>query len=168
MVRLVLLFSMLSVVDPTSTNPTLVKSVQHPSTNPTVVDTLCAPKNGKLTLLIEAMIWVESRGDDSAYCKKEEAVGCLQIRPIMLLECNRILALQKSKLEYALEDRWSREKSIEIFYVVNQHYNKTNSHELIARLWNGGPAWPNKINTRKYWNKVYRRLKKISKEHVHK
>ena len=164
MVRLVLLFSMLSVVDPTSTNPTLVKSVQHPSTNPTVVDTLCAPKNGKLTLLIEAMIWVESRGDDSAYCKKEEAVGCLQIRPIMLLECNRILALQKSKLEYALEDRWSREKSIEIFYVVNQHYNKTNSHELIARLWNGGPAWPNKINTRKYWNKVYRRFKKISKK----
>ena len=164
MVRLVLLFSMLSVVDPTSTNPTLVKSVQHPSTNPTVVDTLCAPKNGKLTLLIEAMIWVESRGDDSAYCKKEEAVGCLQIRPIMLLECNRILALQKSKLEYALVDRWNRGKSIEMFYVVNQHYNKTNSHELIARLWNGGPAWPNKINTRKYWNKVYRRLKKISKD----
>ena len=127
-------------------------------------DSSYVSKDRELTLLIEAMIWVESRGNDSAYCKKEEAVGCLQIRPIMLLECNRILALQKSKLEYSLEDRWSREKSIEIFYVVNQHYNKTNSHELIARLWNGGPAWPNKINTKKYWKKVCRRLKKISKE----
>ena len=34
--------------------------------------------------LIQAMIMVESEGNDSAYAKKEEAVGCLQIRPIMV------------------------------------------------------------------------------------
>ena len=36
--------------------------------------------------LIDAMILVESSGNDSAYCKSEEAVGCLQMRPIMLHE----------------------------------------------------------------------------------
>ena len=55
--------------------------------------------------LIEAMIMVESRGNDSAYSKKEEAVGCLQIRPIMVREVNRILEIQKSDLRYTLDDR---------------------------------------------------------------
>ena len=70
----------------------------------------------KIKPLIEAMILVESGGNDSAYCKKEEAVGCLQIRPIMLKECNRVLELQNSNKRYKLHDRWSREKSIEIFH----------------------------------------------------
>ena len=117
-----------------------------------------------VTPLIEAMIWVESRGDDSAYCKREEAVGCLQIRPIMLRECNRILGIQKSELEYALEDRWSREKSIEIFHIVNSYHNKNNTYEAIARSWNGGPTWAQKSNTKKYWRKVNRQLKKLKKE----
>ena len=74
----------------------------------------------KIEPLIEAMILVESEGNDSAYCKKEEAVGCLQIRPIMLKECNRVLELQNSNKRYKLHDRWSREKSIEIFHIINQ------------------------------------------------
>jgi hypothetical protein len=114
--------------------------------------------------LIEAMIWVESRGDDSAYCKREDAVGCLQIRPIMLRECNRILGIQKSELEYALEDRWSREKSIEIFHIVNSYHNKNNTYEAIARSWNGGSTWAQKSNTKKYWRKVNRQLKKQQKD----
>ena len=60
--------------------------------------------------MIQAMIMVESEGNDSAYHKGEKAAGCLQIRPIMVREVNRILKIQKSELEYALEDRWSREK----------------------------------------------------------
>ena len=160
MIRLVLLtFSILSVsFSKKDKLNVIILPREEIKIESVTADSSYVSKDKELTLLIEAMIWVESRGNDSAYCKKEEAVGCLQIRPIMLLECNRILALHKSKLEYSLEDRWSREKSIEIFYVVNQHYNKTNSHELIARLWNGGPKWTNKINTRKYWNKVYRRF----------
>lgn len=114
--------------------------------------------------LIQAMIMVESRGNDSAYHKGEKAVGCLQIRPIMVREVNRILGIQKSELEYALEDRWSREKSIEIFHIVNSYHNKNNTYEAIARSWNGGPAWAQKSNTKKYWRKVNRQLKKLKKE----
>jgi hypothetical protein len=118
----------------------------------------------KIKPLIEAMILVESGGNDSAYCKKEEAVGCLQIRPIMLKECNRVLELQNSNKRYKLHDRWSREKSIEIFHIINQFHNKEATHEEIARFWNGGPKWSDKSGTKRYWSKVKRKLKKLLKE----
>jgi len=114
--------------------------------------------------LISAMILVESGGNDSAYCKSEEAVGCLQIRPIMLRECNRILKLKKSSKRYTLVDRWDRVKSIEIFHIVNQHHNKIGTYEAIARSWNGGPKWAKKSNTKRYWRKVKRQIKKLVKE----
>lgn len=118
----------------------------------------------KVEPLIKAMILVESNGNDSAYCKKEEAVGCLQIRPIMVKECNRILKLQKSSKRYNLLDRWSRKKSIEIFHIVNQYHNKDATYEQIARFWNGGPKWFEKGDTKRYWGKVRYNLKKLSKK----
>ena len=113
--------------------------------------------------LIEAMIMVESRGNDSAYSKKEEAVGCLQIRPIMVREVNRILEIQKSDLRYTLDDRWSREKSIEMFHIVNGYHNKNSTYEEIARAWNGGPNWAEKSLTKRYWKRVQKQLKKQEK-----
>ena len=113
--------------------------------------------------LIQAMIMVESEGNDSAYCKKEEAVGCLQIRPIMVREVNRVLKIQNSELEYTLEDRWSREKSIEMFHIVNGYHNKNSTYEEIARAWNGGPNWFKKSLTKRYWKRVQKQLKKQQK-----
>lgn len=121
----------------------------------------------KMKPLVDAMILVESNNNDSAYCKSEEAVGCLQIRPIMLRECNRILELQKSKKRYTLNDRWSRIKSIEIFHIVNKHHNKKGVYEEIARFWNGGPKWSEKSGTETYWTKVKHKLKKLSKKNEH-
>ena len=114
--------------------------------------------------LIQAMIMVESRGNDSAYHKGEKAAGCLQIRPIMVREVNRILDIQKSELEYTLEDRWSREKSIEMFHIVNNHHNKNSTYEEIARAWNGGPNWFKKSLTKRYWKRVQKQLKKQQKD----
>ena len=87
------------------------------------------PKNN----LIEAIIYVESRGDVNAHNVSENAVGCLQIRPIMLREVNRLLGCNK----YKLADRWNKVKSIEMFNVIKEHTtNPTN--EKLARNWNGG------------------------------
>jgi hypothetical protein len=113
--------------------------------------------------LIQAMIMVESEGNDSAYHKGEKAAGCLQIRPIMVREVNRILDIQKSDLEYTLEDRWSREKSIEMFHIVNGYHNKNSTYEEIARAWNGGPNWFKKGLTKRYWKRVQKQLKKQKK-----
>ena len=108
--------------------------------------------------LVEALIWVESRGNDSAFHKGENAVGCLQIRPIMVKEVNRVLDLQGSDNIYTLEDRWSRTKSIEMFNVIADYYHETSSYEKIARCWNGGPKGLQKKQTKKYWRKVQKRL----------
>ena len=114
--------------------------------------------------LIQAMIMVESEGNDSAYHKGEKAAGCLQIRPIMVREVNRILDIQNSELEYTLEDRWSREKSIEMFHIVNGYHNKNSTYEEIARAWNGGPNWFKKSLTKRYWKRVQKQLKKQQKD----
>jgi len=103
--------------------------------------------------LVNAIIHVESRGDTLAHNIKEDAVGVLQIRPIMVKEVNRILRFDK----YTLQDRWDKQKSIEMFNVIRQHTpNPTN--EKIARNWNGGPNGYRKNSTLKYWQKVQQQL----------
>tara|TARA_R110000764_G_scaffold737_5_gene2747 strand:+ start:460 stop:867 length:408 start_codon:yes stop_codon:yes gene_type:complete len=103
--------------------------------------------------LIDAIIHVESRGDSMAYNVGEDAVGVLQIRPIMMREVNRLLKENK----YTLDDRWSKSKSIEMFNVIKAHTtNPTN--ERLARNWNGGWNGYKKKSTLKYWNKVKTQL----------
>ena len=103
--------------------------------------------------LIEAIIYVESRGDIKAHNISEDAVGCLQIRPIMLREVNRLLGYNK----YKLADRWNKAKSIEMFNVIKDHTtNPTN--EKLARNWNGGWNGYKKQSTLKYWHKVKQQL----------
>lgn len=103
--------------------------------------------------LIDAIIHVESRGDSMAYNKREDAVGVLQIRPIMVREVNRLLGYDK----YKLSDRWNVAKSKEMFNVIKAHTtNPTN--ERLARNWNGGWNGYKKKSTLKYWQKVKTQL----------
>jgi len=99
--------------------------------------------------LLNAVMAVESNFDTMAYNAKENAAGCLQIRPIMVREVNRLLGEDK----YTLKDRWSKAKSIEMFNVIRSHL-KGASDEQIARTWNGGYNGNNIPETLQYWNKV--------------
>ena len=111
----------------------------------------------KRDLLLEAMIVVESNGNDSCIGDRNlgrPSVGCLQIRPIMVREVNRILRKQKIKKKYTLNDRYSRNKSIEMFYIWRDYHHSEDSDEVIARCWNGGPKGWKKKSTRYYWIKV--------------
>ena len=107
-----------------------------------------------IKLLIHSMIYVESRGNDSSYCEKENAVGCLQIRPIMVKEVNRFLKKMDKTLRYTLKDRWSRERSIEMFRLWYNYRHTESTLEIIARSWNGGPRGPKRMSTLNYWKKV--------------
>jgi len=99
--------------------------------------------------LIAAIIQVESGGDTLAYNSKEDAVGCLQIRPIMVREVNRLLG----KDSFKLKDRWSKAKSIQMFNILRSHL-KGATDEQIARTWNGGYNGKNIPETLQYWIKV--------------
>jgi len=111
----------------------------------------------KRDILLEAIIVVESNGNDSCIGDRNlgrPSVGCLQIRPIMVREVNRILRKQKIKKKYKLKDRYSRKKSIEMFYIWKDYHHSEDSDEVIARCWNGGPKGWKKKSTNYYWAKV--------------
>jgi|TARA_B110000908_G_scaffold130266_1_gene153144 hypothetical protein len=112
--------------------------------------------------LLSALIFVESRGNDSAIGDKHlvgnEAVGALQIRPIMVREVNRICKIIGSHQHFALKDRFDRNKSIHMFMIWKDYHHKNDSDETIARNWNGGPKGYKKDRTVKYWNKIEKQL----------
>ena len=112
--------------------------------------------------LLSALIFVESRGNDSAIGDKHlvgnEAVGALQIRPIMVREVNRICKIIGSHQHFALKDRFDRNKSIHMFMIWKDYHHKNDSDETIARNWNDGPKGYKKDRTVKYWNKIEKQL----------
>ena len=111
-------------------------------------------KINKPKSLVDVLILVESAGNERAYNKKENAVGCLQIRPIMVREVNRILRKQNSKQRFTKEDRWDCGLSKEMFYIWRDYHHQISNDEIIARNWNGGPRGYKKRSTEHYWHKV--------------
>lgn len=82
-------------------------------------------------LFIEAIIEKESSNNDLAIGAKND-VGCLQLTPIYVQECNCILGYDK----YSLEDRFNRQKSIEMFNVMNSRYNPNKDFHMALKLHN--------------------------------
>ncbi len=110
------------------------------------------------TPVINAIIEVESEGRHDAVDKSGKSCGIMQITPILVKDCNRILELKKSKKRYSLNDRFSISKSKEMFLLYQSFYNSKNSVELAIRSWNGGAHYT-KRGTQRYFEKVMKRLK---------
>lgn len=111
--------------------------------------------------LINALIYVESRGIDSAIGDKhlgEPSVGVLQLRPIMVREVNRILKIQGKIKRFKLKDRFDRQESIRMFMVWKSYHHPDDNIEKIARNWNGGPRGYRYDRTLPYWVKVQKQL----------
>lgn len=107
--------------------------------------------------LILALIAIESGGNDMATGRAEEA-GCLQIRPIVVQD------LQRLGHRYTMADRLDRHKSIQMCRIYIAHYatparlGHQPDMEDMARIWHGGPDGWRKPHTRAYWLKVRRYL----------
>ena len=111
--------------------------------------------------LINALIYVESRGNDSAIGDvhlETPSIGALQIRPVMVREVNRILKIMGSTQRYKLKDRFDRQSSIEMFLFWKNYHHPEDGFEEIARCWNGGPRGLKDKRTEKYWIKVQKQL----------
>lgn len=89
-------------------------------------------------IFIEAVIWKESKGAEDCIGDSGKAVGVLQIHPIMVREANRILAMKDATKAnyYKYDDRYSREKSIEIFKIVQDYHNKSHDFDRALQIWN--------------------------------
>lgn len=130
------------------------------STPPREAVQLESNKNGCIDSrdeLIAAIIHVESTGNSDAVGDTHldvPSIGCMQIRPIMVREVNRILKKSGSEKRFKLKDRKDRDKSIEMFNIWADAYHGDSSFEKMARNWNGGPKGYKKPRTEEYWAKV--------------
>ena len=109
--------------------------------------------------IMDAIIQVESRGNAKAHNPNGDCAGILQIVPILVKECNQILAKRKSKKRYTLGDRYNVSKSKEMFILLQEHFNPEHNVEKAIRCWNSGfyGNWRNRSgeyykNVMKYYN----------------
>lgn len=85
---------------------------------------------------VEAIIWKESRGNEMCVGDSGKAVGVLQIHPVMVREANRILRMRGEDEKFTYEDRYSKEKSIEIFNVIQDYHNEDHDFMRALQIWN--------------------------------
>ena len=101
--------------------------------------------------VMKAIIQVESGGNPSV--KSGCYVGILQLSPIAVRECNKILGKRK----YTYNDRYNPEKSKEMWWIIQEYHNPEGNIEKAIRLWNGGPRY-SKRKTERYYRKVLKTL----------
>ena len=105
--------------------------------------------------VMDAIIKVESEGNPNAV--SGNSVGVMQITPILVRECNNVLKKMKSNKRYTLDDRYSVEKSKEMFLLIQKYFNPENNVEKAIRSWNGGMKYSIRA-TNKYYKKVLARM----------
>lgn len=109
--------------------------------------------------VMEAIIQVESGGN--RFAKSGKSVGPMQITPICVKEVNLYLKQLNIKKAYTLKDRFSVEKSKEIFLLIQKRHNPKNNVERAIRAWNGGLKFCKK-GTQRYYEKVIRLMNKTT------
>ena len=93
--------------------------------------------------LINAIIEVESEGKSDAVNDRSGATGVIQLMPIAIEDCNRIIGKKK----YVLNDRYSKDRSIEIFNIIQRHYNPQHDIHKAIKIQNpnGGKRYETKV-----------------------
>ncbi len=108
------------------------------------------------TPLITVISKLESGGNPKA--RNGQYIGILQISPGLVNVCNNILKSKGSSDRFTLNDRYSKEKSIQMFTLFMERYNPTNCIDKAIRMWKGGTRYSIKA-TQSYVNRVMRLLK---------
>ncbi len=115
-------------------------------------------------ILISAMIQVESEGNVNAYNKEEDAVGCLQIRPIYIQDLNRFSSKAWNHHDMYDEAEARMACAEYLRYYGNQIRRielREPTFEDLARIHNSGPMGYTKQCSEIYWSKVSVELDKL-------
>ena len=115
----------------------------------------CSTYSRDWSAVVSAIAQVESEGNARAV--NGDAVGLLQIRPILVKDVNRILKMRKSTRRYTLTDRYCPRKSAEMFAIYQSYYNPSGNVEKAIRLWNGGSGYTVR-GTETYYRKVRKEM----------
>lgn len=131
-------------VHTTNTTPSLVQdTLVVEEVELTLDDHINSIVPDKLQDICRAIIWVESRGIDTAYRADGNCLGILQITPIYVKECNRL----QSNVTYTLADRTDIVKSLEMFVIYQNYHNPKHDLERAIKLHNptAGPEYRAKV-----------------------
>lgn len=90
-----------------------------------------------LDVLAQALIFVESGGNDNAKSDISSASGPLQELFIFVDEANRLSALHKLDTHFDYSDRFDRQKSIDMFRLIQRYHNPDNSFIRAVTLHRG-------------------------------
>lgn len=96
-----------------------------------------------------AVAMEESRWNTNA--ENGNAVGFLQITPICVKECNRILGRDT----FSLEDRWSQKHSVEMWNVIQNHHNPTHDHDKALEIWNPNHSEQYAMNIQYHYDTMF-------------
>ena len=106
-------------------------------------------------LLLRAITYVESGGDNSAVGDGGLAHGSLQIHKGVVLDVNRVYGTN-----YTHNDAFDRASAVDLFYkylsiyAIERRLGHPPTDEDKSRIWNGGPNGYRKTATLRYWQKV--------------
>lgn len=106
--------------------------------------------------VMNAIIQVESGGNSKAV--NGQYVGAMQIAPILVKDCNHILKSRNINKRYTLADRYSVQKSKEMFILIQSRYNPSKDIEKGIRIWNGGCNY-RVASTNGYYRRVMNKMK---------
>lgn len=106
--------------------------------------------------LIEAIATLESRKNPKVVSRCGKYVGYLQISKLLVNECNMILKEKR----YSYNDRYDKQKSIEMFIIIQNRHNPEGNIEKAIRLWKSGDTqcMHHKARTETYYRKVMKLL----------
>ena len=115
------------------------------------------------TLLLSALMLVESNNNPKAVSPNGKEVGVLQISKAVVTDVNRTYGTH-----YRLKDRYDvgMSKSICSLYLrkycTRTRIKRPITDEDLARVWNGGPKGWQKESTLFYWERVHAAMQKLS------
>ncbi len=118
--------------------------------------------DSQLKELFPACCWVESKNNRWPIGDNGQSIGIVHIQKKVVEDVNQILGCRR----FCFQDRWSKEKSREIFFIYLGHYGRQYhqetgyrpNQEVYARIWNGGPSGWKSWSTEKYWHRISRCL----------
>ena len=121
-----------------------------------------APERSDMERLLDAIMWVESKGDAYALGDRDNlwnarAIGAYQIWKICVDDVNRIVAMHhvvSPKQKFTYDDRFNPVLSRSMCRIYITHYGSSGGPVKMARCWNGGPRGHLKPATLHYWFKV--------------
>lgn len=94
-------------------------------------------KERDFNILAKAIILVESSDNDLAKSTTSSAAGLMQQLKSNVDDANRIASLNNTGEHFTYDDRFNRSKSIRIFKIIQNHYNKEHSVTKALRIHRG-------------------------------